>query len=58
MLGGWVPGDEGDKYLPDGFLFSDLGPASKMAKGESFTDADEERLRRERSGGCPFAMMK
>ena len=56
LLGGWVPGLDGDPYSPEGFLFSDLGPANKMGKGAEYTNNEEKRIRQERPSGCPFSM--
>jgi hypothetical protein len=33
FFGGLVPGDGGAKHMPEGFLFSDIGPPQKMGKG-------------------------
>jgi hypothetical protein len=54
-LGGKVPGDDGERYMPNGFLFEDIGPMSKMGKGKDITTEWEDRLKKERTGGCPFS---
>lgn len=63
LLGGYVPvrpGDSGQAaksadWLPEGYLFEDIGPRSRMGKGVAEMAADVERLRRQRPSGCPFA---
>ncbi len=54
VLGGLVPGSGGEKMLPHGFLFEDIGPFHKMGKGLEAMEIEEERLRKARSAGCPF----
>lgn len=56
LFGGMVPGDGGAKMKPEGFLFEDLGPASKVGKGVEEALGFEERISRTASGGCPFAV--
>ncbi|KAL4936640.1 hypothetical protein BDV06DRAFT_233243 [Aspergillus oleicola] len=54
-LGRPLPGDEGDKYHPDGYLISDVGPKYFEGKGRKVQVEGEEKLRGTRTGGCPFA---
>jgi hypothetical protein len=54
-LGGKVPGHGGNKYNPQGYMFEDLGPVPRMGKGKDVTTEWEERLKKERHSGCPFA---
>lgn len=54
LLGGKVPGDEGAKYMPEGFLFEDLGPLNAEDRNLDGMRDEEARLREERSSGCPF----
>ena len=65
-LGAWIswltgrplPGDEG--FMPEGFLTEKIGPKMFELKGKRNEDwqreaqQTRERLRRERTGGCPF----
>ncbi|KAB5578136.1 hypothetical protein GE09DRAFT_1088621 [Coniochaeta sp. 2T2.1] len=55
LLGGNLPGSGGDKLMPQGFLFEDIGPMATMGKGKGEMEEWEERLRRERPSGCPFS---
>ncbi|KAI0179059.1 hypothetical protein GGR52DRAFT_287312 [Hypoxylon sp. FL1284] len=55
LLGGKVPGDEPDKYMAQGYLFSELGPQNRMGLGIEEMEADVSRLRGSFGrGGCPF----
>ncbi|KAK9343164.1 hypothetical protein V1522DRAFT_394617 [Lipomyces starkeyi] len=54
-LGGDVPGSKGDRYIPQGYLFEEVGPHIMKNKGLGETGAWEEKLRVERPVGCPFA---
>ena len=56
LVGGSLPGDEGDRYIPQGFRVKDIGPKSPKGKGlESMADT-QTRLSRAQRGGCPFAI--
>jgi hypothetical protein len=55
ILGGHVPGSGGEKLIPQGFLFEDIGPAAAMGKNKAEMAAWEQRLKKERPSGCPFA---
>lgn len=55
ILGGKVPGSGGEKLKPQGFLFEDIGPAHAMGKNKAEMAEWEQRLRKERPSGCPFA---
>jgi hypothetical protein len=52
--GGKVPGSD-EKFAPEGYVFSDVGPRGMKGKGEKETRIFEEKLRSERPSGCPFA---
>ncbi|KAL4969183.1 uncharacterized protein BDV14DRAFT_196493 [Aspergillus stella-maris] len=54
-LGRPLPGDEGDKYYPDGYLISDVGPKYFEGKGKKAQVEGVEALKGVRTGGCPFA---
>ncbi|KAF4121135.1 hypothetical protein GMORB2_2097 [Geosmithia morbida] len=43
LWGGVLPGDEGDRFMPEGFLFGDLGPKRTMGRGTD-NDAELKRL--------------
>lgn len=55
ILGGHIPGSGGEKLLPQGFLFEDIGPAATMGKHTAEMAEWERRLKKSRSSGCPFA---
>jgi len=52
LLGGVAPGDEGDKYIPDGYDISRLGPDNMVGKGEAEMARNMEVLADRR--GCPM----
>lgn len=51
-----VPGDGGDSYLPGGYRIANLGPSAFEGKGKQQMDVTKERLQKQRTGGCPFAI--
>ena len=57
MKGGILPGDEGDKYFPQGFVASELGPNALRHFGKEKMEAERQRLEAELNserGKCPF----
>ncbi|OLN95584.1 hypothetical protein CCHL11_04991 [Colletotrichum chlorophyti] len=54
LIGGHLPGDEGRKYLPEGYLFPEIGPDSQRGKGKEYMDVTRARISRAR--GCPMAV--
>ncbi|KAJ6151679.1 hypothetical protein N7470_006807 [Penicillium chermesinum] len=54
LLGQPLPGDEGDKYYPQGYYTPDLGPKYFEGKGRKDLEEIMESLRRQRTGKCPF----
>lgn len=55
--GGQIPGDGGAEMLPEGFLYTDLGPRAKMGKGIEDTERWEQVVKTSVSGSaCPFGM--
>ncbi|KAJ9497959.1 hypothetical protein LTR99_002965 [Exophiala xenobiotica] len=54
LLGIPRPGDK-DTY-PEGFQIKTAGPSVFAGKGEKEMEITKERLRKERTGGCPFAL--
>ena len=56
LLGRKLPGDDGNKYSPEGYLISDVGPQSLVGSGKREMRTDFERIQRARPGGCPFSM--
>ena len=53
-----LPGDEGDKYFPNGYHITNVGPRAFEGKGQSYIHQTKERLQKERTGSCPFAVVK
>ena len=56
-----LPGDEGEKYFPQGYLVEEIGPDAKMGKGAEEMEKEKKRLEGLReavveNGGCPFGL--
>ncbi|KAJ5342913.1 hypothetical protein N7541_012037 [Penicillium brevicompactum] len=49
-----LPGDEGEKYQPQGYYTPDLGPKYFEGKGRKEMEVNKQALRRQRKGQCPF----
>jgi hypothetical protein len=58
MRGRPVPGDDGSTYFPNGYDIKDVGPKTFEGKGRKFIEETQQRLRAERTGGCPFAVSR
>ncbi|KAI1160020.1 hypothetical protein F5B18DRAFT_546716 [Nemania serpens] len=54
MYGGKVPGDDPAEFMPQGYLWTDLGPKNRMGLGSEEMAADVKRLGATGRGGCPF----
>jgi hypothetical protein len=54
LIGGALPGDEGDKYYPRGFLSEELGPITYLDRGVEEMEKTKELLLQSSGGGCPF----
>lgn len=57
LKGGVLPGDGGEKYFPQGFVASELGPTALRNFGKEKMKAERQRLEVEltsKSGQCPF----
>ncbi len=55
LVGYKVPGDDGNKYYPQGYTFTDIGPQALSGKGIKEMDETRARLVRGNRGGCPFS---
>ena len=55
LLGYKVPGDDGEKYYPQGYTFTDLGPQALRGKGIKEMDETQARLFHGNRGKCPFS---
>lgn len=53
-----VAGDEGDKYMPRGFTYHEVGPKSMRDRKDDDTEENIERLKGMGFGGCPFPGLK
>ncbi|KAI1748904.1 hypothetical protein F4782DRAFT_542572 [Xylaria castorea] len=54
LYGGKIPGDNPGQYMPQGYLWTDLGPKNRMGLGGEEMGVDIERLRAADRRGCPF----
>lgn len=55
LYGVQIPGDGGAEMKPEGLLFEDIGPKSKMGRGNEEVERLEELARNRVSGSCPFS---
>lgn len=58
LVGVPVPGDEGEKFLPQGYRIAEVGPKITFGKGVQHTEETISRLQQRRTGGCPFVRVK
>ncbi|KAI5928172.1 hypothetical protein F4810DRAFT_647277 [Camillea tinctor] len=60
LWGGVLPGDDGDKYRPDGYRIAEVGPEAQRGKGGAEMEKMRARLRERRvaQGGCPLGGLK
>lgn len=49
-----LPGDEGEKYAPDGYKIEEIGPEAMKGKGEDWGKECMGRLKDSRVEGCIF----
>ncbi|CEN62349.1 hypothetical protein ASPCAL08985 [Aspergillus calidoustus] len=54
-LGRPLPGDQGDKYYPNGYNIANVGPKHFEGMGRKSQQEAVEGLKITRTGGCPFA---
>lgn len=54
--GGDVPGSKGSLYVPEGYTFEEIGPASLKNKRLDVMKGWQKKLEAERPMGCPFAI--
>lgn len=54
LLGRKLPGDDGNKYAPEGYTFADIGPQALQGKGSKEMETTKAILIQQRRGGCPF----
>ncbi|GAM41548.1 hypothetical protein TCE0_042r14749 [Talaromyces pinophilus] len=49
-----LPGDQGDKYYPQGYDLGDMGPKKFEGRGKDYLEREMNTLEKERTGQCPF----
>ena len=54
LTGRKLPGDDGNRYAPEGWTNMELGPEARKGKGTESMMKDRERLINQGRGGCPF----
>ncbi|EMD00337.1 hypothetical protein BAUCODRAFT_119878 [Baudoinia panamericana UAMH 10762] len=55
LQGSKLPGDDGEKYYPQGYLIAEVGPKRTEKQGGVEMRADVDKMHA-RFGSCPFAM--
>jgi hypothetical protein len=56
LLGHRLPGDDGNKYVPEGYLFEEIGPTALRGKGLKEMELTDAKLKDARRSGCPFTL--
>ena len=56
LAGRKLPGDDGNFYLPEGWIFPELGPSALKNKGIKEMDQERARMLKHDRGGCPFKL--
>lgn len=55
LAGGKVPGDDGTRYQPEGYVIPEIGPEVLKGKGSAEMEAERARLSANPRLGCPFS---
>ena len=58
LFGYEVPGDNGDKYFPQGYTVAEVGPQSLIGSGNEEMNKTRARSSGVDIGGCPFSSRK
>ena len=58
LLGRKLPGDDGNRYNPEGYLIKEVGPSRLKKAGSDEMQADLTRIRNDGLGCCPFMASK
>ncbi|PNS16452.1 hypothetical protein CAC42_186 [Sphaceloma murrayae] len=53
-IGRKLPGDDGNRYNPEGYRIKDVGPRIAKDMGTEYMDKDLQRMKLLQSVGCPF----
>ena len=56
LVGRKLPGDDGNRYSPEGWTYTEIGPRATKGKGTKDMENDRARLISQTRGGCPFAL--
>ena len=56
LLSRKLPGDDGDRYHPEGYEIYEIGPVVPEDKARKEMDDIREQLISQRRGGCPFSV--
>lgn len=56
ILGRKLPGDDGNRYAPEGYLITEVGPAQVKGKGLEDMSLTESRMIDADIGACPFRL--
>ena len=54
LLGRKLPGDDGNRYNPEGYIITEVGPINLARSGSKEMRTDLGRIRAAEPGGCPF----
>ena len=54
LLGRKLPGDDGNRYAPEGYKLEEVGPTATRGKGGKEMSQDQEQLFASNRGRCPF----
>lgn len=58
IMGLPIPGNDGDRYWPNGYKIQEIGPRAMQGKGGDYARDSKEKLVAERMRGSPFARAK
>ncbi|KAI1432556.1 hypothetical protein GGR50DRAFT_688863 [Xylaria sp. CBS 124048] len=54
LYGGKLPGDDPEEFMPEGYLFTDLGPRNRMGTGAEEMEVDVKKMQASGRASCPF----
>ncbi|GAM88263.1 hypothetical protein ANO11243_062960 [Dothideomycetidae sp. 11243] len=55
LLGRKIPGDDGNRYIPEGYAILEVGPALPSGEDMHWTNDEVRRLENSGAGACPFS---
>jgi hypothetical protein len=56
MLGRRLPGNDGNRYAPEGYLLDEIGPEVLAGKGQNEMAVIKATLTDAQRGGCPLTV--